>query len=246
MERPGYDGWLIGHIHNSVLPSDSDPVVLIPGTPQPLDPTERGLHGPWALKIDEGGNAQLEQLPLANLRYEKVTLDTAGMNGLEDIPGRFYPKTEKIIKNSVGSELKLLVITLELTGRTDIYGDLEGVKEQLAEDLPRESGSTGVTVASVINRTLPSIDLEDVARGDSPPAVVAELLLKLKKGKEDQIPEELLQKTQDALTEAYYANAYKVLRTQGEISPPGEETSLEMLERQCWKILDCLLSQDKT
>ncbi|MBS3736965.1 DNA repair exonuclease [Candidatus Bipolaricaulota bacterium] len=246
MERPGYDGWLVGHIHNSDLPSDSDPVVLIPGTPQPLDPTERGLHGPWALTIDEGGVTQLERLPVANLRYEKVTVDAGEMNGLEGIPKIFYAKTEEIIKNSVHSELKLLVVTLELTGRTDIYGDLEGAKEQLAEDLPRESGGTGVTVASVINRTLPPIDLEEVARGNSPPAVLAELLLKLERGQENQIPEELLQKSQEALTETYYANAYRVLRTQGELSPPGKETALEILERQGWKILDCLLSQGKT
>lgn len=246
LERLGYDGWIIGHIHNSNLRSNSEPAVLSPGTPQPLDPTEPGLHGPWVLTLAEGGITQLEQIPLANLRYEKVTLDAGEMNGLEDIPGRFYPKTDEIIEKTTHPELDLLIVTLELTGRTDIYEDLEGVKEQLAGDLHRESGSTGVTVASVINRTLPPIDLEEVARGNSPPAVLAKLLLKLKKGEENQIPEELIQKTQDALTEAYYANAYKVLRSQGESSPPGKETSLEVLERQGWKILDRLLSQSKT
>ncbi|MFB6214484.1 MAG: exonuclease SbcCD subunit D, partial [Candidatus Bipolaricaulia bacterium] len=209
LERLGYDGWLVGHIHNPDLRSDSDPAVLIPGTPQPLDPTEPGLHGPWVLTIDEAEITQLEQIPLANLRYEKVTLDAGEMNGLEDIPGRFYAKTDEIIETTSDPALELLIVTLELTGRTDIYGDLEGVKEQIAEDLRRESGSTGVAVASLINRTLPPIDLEEVARGNNLPAVLAELLLKLENGEENKIPEELLQKTQDTLTEAYYANAYR-------------------------------------
>lgn len=246
LKRLGYDGWFIGHIHNPDLRSSSDPVVLIPGTPQPLDPTEPGLHGPWVLTVDNGGIARIDQLPLANLRYEKVSIDTGKMDGLAEIPGEFYGKTDDLIDNESHPALQLLVATLELRGRTDLYVELEEIKDQLVEDLSRGSGDKRITIPSVINQTLPPINLEEIARGHNPPAVLAELLLKLERGKEDELPDDLVKRTQDTLTDAYYANAYKVLRAHGETSPPEKEVSLEILKRQGWKVLDSLLSQTKT
>lgn len=245
LERPGYDGWLIGHIHNPELRGSSDPVVLIPGTPQALDPTESGPHGPWLLTLDERRIAGIDQFPLASIRYERVTIDADKMEGVEEIPGRFFTKTDELIEGIPHRELQLLIVTLELVGRTSIYGELEGIENKLVEDLRRDSGNTGITVGSVINRTLPPLDLEDIAGGNNPPAMLAELLLKLEKEKESEYPEELIKKTQNALTEAYYANAYKVLRTHGETSPPDKETSLELLKSQGWRVLECLLSQTK-
>lgn len=246
LERTGYDGWILGHIHNPSLRKESSPAVLIPGTPQPLDTTEPGLHGPWILTVDEGEITQIDHSPLANLRYERITIDASKINKLEEIPARFYSKTEEIIEDSPHQRVKLLVATLNLIGRTSIYGELEGIKEKLGQDLHRESSNIEITVESVINRTRPPIDLEKIAQGDHPPAVVAEFLLKLEKGNENEIPDELLDTTKDALTEAYYANAYRLLRTQGDLTPPGKEVSFELLKQQAWKILDCLLSQSKT
>ncbi len=246
LERTGYDGWLLGHIHNPSLRDDLAPFVLIPGTPQPLDPTEPGLHGPWILTVDEGGISQIDHSPLANLRYESISIDAGEIEKLEEVPARFYSKTEEIIEGSSHQGIKLLVTTLKLTGRTAIYGELEEISEQLGQDLHRESGNTEITVESVINRTRPSIDLEKISQGDNPPAVIAELLLKLKKGNKEDLPEELLDRTKDALTEAYYANAYSLLRTHGDLTPPGKGVSIEVLKHQAWKILDRLLSQPKT
>jgi len=243
LQRAGVDTWIIGHLHNPNLRSRLSPFVLIPGSPQPLDRTESGLHGPWILTVGNDGSVGAEQFPLANLRYEKVTIDVSNMERIEEIPPAFYSRVEQTVGESRNVKTKLLAIDLELKGRTSIYDDLKTKFRELAKDLRRESGDTSIAITSLANKTRPAIDLEEIARGSNLPAVLAELILKLEKGGGEDFPDDLLERTSDSLTDAYYSNAYRALRQQGEVDPPDRDLSLKFLKEQSWVILDSLLSQ---
>ncbi len=243
LERTGFSGWIIGHIHKPELQSDIKPFRLTPGSPQPLDPTESGPHGPWVLTIDNKGIVEAEQYSLANLRYERLSINVEGIDRPEEIPAKFYSGTDNLIEEAKQSPLQLLLVSLELAGRSPIYDDLEGKFDKLVEDLRRESGEIDIGVTSVINNIHPPVDLEEISRGNNPPAVLADLILKLEKGETGEVPKELLTKTGESLSEVYYSNAYRVLRSAGEASPPGKNISLEQLKRQAWLIMDSLLSQ---
>ena len=67
--------WLLGHIHAPSLRDDRSPLVLYPGSLQPLDPSEPGPHGPWRVEVAPDGTSTAVQLPRAPLRYEHLEVD---------------------------------------------------------------------------------------------------------------------------------------------------------------------------
>ena len=67
--------WLLGHIHAPSLRDDRSPLVLYPGSLQPLDPSEPGPHGPWRVEVAPDGTSTAAQLPRAPLRYEHLEVD---------------------------------------------------------------------------------------------------------------------------------------------------------------------------
>ncbi|MFB6291235.1 MAG: exonuclease SbcCD subunit D [Candidatus Bipolaricaulia bacterium] len=243
LERAGFDGWVVGHAHNANLKSDRGKFRLVPGNPQPLDPTESGVHGPWVFSVDERGVTNVDQYPLASLSYENLTMDLGTAEKPEEVPAKFYSLTEDLLNEVDYNELRLLVLTLEFVGRTDIYEELEEKRNRIRKNLRRESGEVNIAVASIVNNTLPSINLEEIAKGNNPAAMVAELLINLDQREKDKVPERLMDKTRESLTDAYFANAYQVLRTQREIGPPDSDLIVTKLKRQGRVILDELLSQ---
>jgi DNA repair exonuclease SbcCD nuclease subunit len=243
LDKTGIDAWVIGHLHNPNLRSEISPFIVTPGSPQPLDPSERGLHGPWVLMVDPDGSVEAEQYPLGNLRYETVTLDAGDLERLEDIPPAFYSRTEELVDESRQVPVELLAIDLELKGHSPLYEELKKEFGGLAEDLRRESGETNVAVTSVLDNTRPEIDIEKLSRGKDLPALLADLILKLEDGREEDIPDELLDRTRESLSDAYYSNAYRVLRHRGEVDPPDRDVALDYLKEQAWLILESLLSQ---
>lgn len=65
--------WLLGHLHNPALHSDL-PWVLMPGSPQPLDPSETGAHSAWRVEIRGGIVQPPVPIPIATLQYDRVHL----------------------------------------------------------------------------------------------------------------------------------------------------------------------------
>jgi len=246
LEKTGFSGWVIGHVHKPELQSDGRPFKLSPGSPQPLDQSEPGTHGPWIMTIDSQGGVEGKQLPLANLRYTPLSLNVDGIDTIEKIPPKFYSSARKFIKEVKYPGLQMLLVMLELRGRSSIYYNLKEKANKLERDLRRESGEIKIAVTSLINNVKPPIDLAELAQGNSPVALLADLILKLEKGDEDEISEELINKTLESLNEVYYSNAYQVLRSSGAVSPPDKDISLGQLKEQAWLIMNSLISQNKT
>ena len=68
-------GWLLGHIHRPSFRVEGGRGVLYPGSLQPLDPGERGPHGPWLVTVDAAGSVTADHRPLATVRYDEVVVD---------------------------------------------------------------------------------------------------------------------------------------------------------------------------
>ena len=89
LDDTGYDAWLLGHIHKPSIDSlsagtDSRPAGYL-GSLVGLDPSETGPHGPWLLTLRVGGGLQLEQVPLAPLRWEPVSISIDGLEHVDDV-----------------------------------------------------------------------------------------------------------------------------------------------------------------
>ena len=236
------DGWLLGHIHRDQVHSESDPLVLYPGSPQPLDPGERAGHGPWLLEIDERGSIAHEQLPLSSLRYDRLEIDVSGITDPKALPSVIREQLEAEFGNAATGLLELLLVRLTLTGRTEAHSKIHEQTETIVTDLGMKVGGTTVRIESIEVDTQPAIDLESLADGDSPAAYLADLLLSLDEG-DDEAYEDVLEAAFNAMREAHQASTYRELRQENFIESPTREDAIDAVRAQARLLLDELQSQ---
>ncbi|MFP9191361.1 metallophosphoesterase family protein [Natrialbaceae archaeon A-CW1-1] len=238
------DAWVLGHIHRPAVHNEADPLVLYPGSPQALDPGERGAHGPWMVRIDGSGDVDAEQIPLATVRYDHVGVDVSDADDPKAIPSMVRDRIEDRVRSDVElGALELLLARVRLTGRTAAHGEIHRRKASIEDDLGLKVGTTPVRIESIEVDTKPAVDLAALAQGESPAAYVADLLLAIEN---DRVTDEYGSLVQDALAsiqEAHESGAYSVLRGQGELDTPDESDAVETLESQARVLLDTLLEQ---
>ena len=236
--------WLLGHIHSPGIQIDSRPLALYSGSPQPLDPGEQRAHGPWMITIPENGDVRAEQIPLASVRYDQISVDISGV----DDPQEATSVISKEIKEHVRSELdngslELSLVRVHLVGRTDAHSALVDQHRSMERDLGFREGSISVRIESIEVDTRPTIDLEELAEGDNAAAHLAGLLLEIENGDPHKNYGSVIEDSLTAVRQAHSANAYNPLRRETELDDPNESEAIEHLEQQARMLLDTLLSQ---
>ena len=238
----GVDGWLLGHIHKPQIHHRRDPFILYPGSPQPLDPGETGRHGPWLLRIDGRGEVEPEQWPAATVRYDGLEIDASPATDTKDVPRLVSESLEEDLGAALENPaLELLLARIRLTGRCEAHAKLLREGEELRKQLEFQTGGVPVCVEKLEIETRPAIDLEDLARGDSPVAYLARLVQGLEGERSGDVPEELIGACRDRMQSAQAATAYRPLRTP--LDPPTRDEVTGQLVRQARLLLDVLLQQ---
>lgn len=237
------DAWLLGHIHRPQVHRQADPLVVYPGSPQALDPGERGSHGPWVLTVDPTGEVEAEQLPLASLRYDELAVDVSEADEPTAIAGIVSDRVSTHVAEADTGPLELLLARVTLTGRTPAHGALVDEREAIEDQLSFTEGSLTVAVERLAVETRPAIDVEELAEGDSPAAYLADLLVTLESGDTEDLPRQLVADARDAMQRAHAASAYDELRREGAADRPDESDALDALERQARLLLAELLAQ---
>lgn len=240
------DAWLLGHVHKPQVHRPADPFVAYPGSPQALDPGERGPHGPWAITVDPRGRVEAEQVPLASLRYDRLEVDVSDADDPKAVPTIVSDRLSEHVRSDVETgPLELLLARVGLTGRTPVHGKLVEQRNAIEERLSFKAGSLPVRVETLEIQTRPEVDLDALARGDSPAAYLAELLLALDRGEVDEEYRQLVGDARDAMQRAYASSAYNELRREDRerTHQPDETDAVETLERQGKLLLDALLEQ---
>ena len=243
----GVDLWLLGHIHAArSMELGGTAVALYPGSPQALHPGETGTHGPWIVEVEMGKAPRFRQLPLATVAYRTVEVDLEGVEGDEEfrsaVPLQVLEDLRRVVEGSEG--LARVVYRLRYTGRTELHRRLEELSQGLVEDWEEHYDGVVATVDEVESQTAPPIDLEELAGGEDPPALLARALLAIRDGGDDGEAGRLLARVRKALEEVYRGNAYRPLLRGGD-SP--EEIGDEQVRRVAWeeglKLLDALREQ---
>jgi len=241
------DAWLLGHIHSPGIQIDSRPLALYSGSPQPLDPGEQQAHGPWTITIPKNGEVRAEQILLASVRYDQVSVDVSGVEDPQEDPqrkstsrnfdqGTFDPNSTRDRWNSVW-------LRVHLTGRTDAHSALVDRHRSMERDLGFRERSVSVRIESIDVDTRPAIDLEDLAEGDNAAAYLADLLLEIENGDTRESYGNMVDDSLAAVRQAHSANAYNPLRRETELRDPDDNDAIEHLEQQARVLLDTLLSQ---
>jgi DNA repair exonuclease SbcCD nuclease subunit len=236
--------WLLGHIHSPGIRIDSRPLVLYPGSPQPLDPGEQRAHGPWMVTIQQTGDVRAEQVPLASIRYDHVEVDVSGADDPQEVTSIISAEIKEHVRSELDiRSLELSLVRVQLTGRTDAHSTLVEQHRSMEQDLGFREGSVSVRVETIEVDTRPAINLEDLADGDNAAAYLAELLLEIENGAPRENYRNVIDDSLTAIRQTHSANAYNPLRRETELDDPDEAAAIKRLEEQARLLLDRLLSQ---
>ncbi|WP_457653264.1 metallophosphoesterase family protein [Rhodocaloribacter sp.] len=237
--------WLLGHIHKPARYPHRDGLILYPGSLQPLDPGETGVHGPWVLEVHSSGRVTAEQLPLATLHYCEREVDVGAVDTPEALEPHLAQALEQDLRGRVEAQPSLahVVYRLRLTGRSRLHRKLPGFAEQIRDELVIPCGNTTGLVDRVIVDTRPQVPLERLTGRSDMLGILARFLQSLE---EDDTPADLAPLLRDAQHEArrlVASNAYAPLRRERSLQPPSEATLRRMLQEQGLLLLDELLAQ---
>jgi len=201
--------WVLGHLHAPEYhPPQAGAGILVPGSPQGLDPTETGAHGPWLVEL-EGRSARTAQVrlthwPLAPLRYEVCQVD------ISDLENAAEPDVSALIRERIHAQMteqlkhihrdrfapEVVLVQLTLVGVTPFYSQLEKwLAEKAGEDIQRYESSYEAVTARIIrieNQTRPALDLDQLAQSRNLLGRLARLILYLQELEGNPLSQESL------------------------------------------------------
>jgi exonuclease SbcD len=141
----GADSVLLGHFHRG----SSDAIACYPGSPEPLNAGERGIHAVQLLELDEAGiHRSLE--PIARMSFDELDVDVTGASSAAELESRLVAAIAD--RRDPGRTL-----TATLTG------EIDPVCEVRTAELARRLGE-GLAALAIRDETRPAIDLEALAR----------------------------------------------------------------------------------
>ena len=191
LDDTGYDAWLLGHIHKPSLEGLSAADGSRPsgylGSLVGLDPSETGPHGPWLLNVSGADSIDLEQVPLAPLRWEQIAVSVDGLLHPEDVPDRLLAAAQVHLQAlaQAGRAPRALGLRVQLTGTSDAYDDIrKWVASGEWKSLLRVVDDTVVFFNRIADAMTLHLDLEKIASGDDPAALTAQRLLLLEQDDE--------------------------------------------------------------
>ena len=235
------DAWLLGHIHAPDTLAPPRPMGYL-GSLTGLDPGEPGAHGPWLLQWDESGPA-IEHVPLAPLRWEnvEVAIPDGGIETADDVHGLVTAELDALLARLAAARHhpKAVGCRLRFTGRSR---QGKAIEAALASADPQRlvhwRDGTACFVHDWRVAILPAIDLEALARGSDPPALLARKLLLLRRpnGNERQA---LIDDARRHLDSAPHMRRFVALRPES----PTDAVLAERIEHAALRTLVELLDQ---
>lgn len=243
LENAALDGWFLGHIHKPDALQVPRPIGYL-GSISGVDfgPGERGLHGPWKVRVEGEHISLLEQIPLAPLRYERLDvpiddLEVDGERTTEEVAVAAILAAARARAEELRSEgndaLRALALRVHLTGREPRSGFLAAIPLTNGDDLLRTHvGDLRIFCERIVNDARLAIDLEATARGTDPMGLLARRILALES--DDEAGRALVDSARSSIEEASDSNAPVV--------DEGPEIR-EVLLRAAWELLDALRAQ---
>jgi DNA repair exonuclease SbcCD nuclease subunit len=205
MQALPVDGWILGHNHNPPgqrQDRKAAPILYV-GTPQALDPSEYGLHGPWIADLGPRGIRDLRQLPCSDVRYDTLRVDLTGVDRDEAFESAVLSRLDEFAAEiaSEAGPLRHLSLRLELAGETELAPRLPRLMANLT-DVERQMQQFLVGVDKIEVTATTPVDLREYARSHTPPGVLARILLELDLEEPSQEVRDLISRTRQKLEQS--------------------------------------------
>ncbi len=240
--------WLLGHVHAPrAIQTDGAPLVLYPGSPQPLDPGEPGAHGAWLVHLDDAGRATAEMLPLATVRYGALDVPLGAAATPADARSAVVEavKAHAADVRDESPAVRHASVTVRLTGRTSAFGHARALADELRGESFDLDGVT-VRIDRVSAAVQPALDLARLAEGTGPTASLARLALRLGAGDLTDADRALVARAEAALRDARRARVFDPLARHDRFDEPVEAEALRRLQRQTFRLLDATVAQQES
>ena len=240
LESTPVDAWLLGHVHKPDALAPPRPIGYL-GSLTGLDPGEAGPRGPWLL-VSNGSGLDVEQLPLAPLRWEEVDVPLDGMEAPEEVHGRAVSALDALHERILQGRFRPRAVgcRLRFTGRTSQRKEVERL---LAAGDPLRVVHAREGVVYFVHdwrmATRPVLDLDELARGVDPPALIARKVLVLRRHGNDPDRRALLDGARQRLELLGGRRSFAAYK----FAPPTDDDLQELLERAALGALDELLAQ---
>lgn len=241
LEGASVDAWLLGHVHKPDALVAPRPIGYL-GSLTGLDPGEPGPHGPWRLEC-AGPELALEHLPLAPLRWEEVEVALDGLESAEDVHTFAVSALDALHERLAAERFRPRAVgcRLRFTGRT--AHRREAARSLAAGDPRRSPPHRRDDVLYFVHdwrfEAGPALDLDALARGADPPALLARKVLLLRRSTEDPDRQALLAGARRRLESLGGRRAFAAHG----LAPPTEEEAAGLLERAALGALAELLDQ---
>ena len=237
------DAWLLGHVHKPDPLTPPRPSGYL-GSLTGLDPGEPGRRGPWLLEWT-GRELAIEHLPLAPLRWEEVDVAVDGLEAAEDVHGLVTAALDALHERLAGERSRAQAVgcRLRFTGRSAFPSSLGRALEagDPARLLHWREGAA-YFVHDWRMAVLPLVDLQDLARGADPPALLARKLLLLR-GPDGEERRKLIDGARRHLEAEARRRGPRFRALPAADGPPAATEVAGRLERAALRALDELLAQ---
>ncbi|NLZ76925.1 MAG: DNA repair exonuclease [Spirochaetales bacterium] len=226
----GVDLWMLGHIHKPGKVDSAE--VYYCGSPFGLDRNETGAHGAYLVTSENRIRwDRIERIELAPYRFESVTVELQNEENRDEVRRRITGELRELTREAD----RTLFIRLNLRGVVDqrLLGRdlLEGDERYIA--LFTLPNGTIYLDRVYDHETMPPLDLEEIARGSGPAALLAKKIL-------DPDSMRRLAESYGELEKASYrAGAYQPLTA----SYGDEEEALKIAKEQALLVLQSLMNQ---
>jgi exonuclease SbcD len=154
----GYDYWALGHVHQKCILHER-PHVVFPGNLQARSIREAGPKEACLVTVDGREVTDVASLHADVARWALVSLSAEGCARMVDVVDRVRSAIEAAVTQDADG--RLLVCRLEITGRTDLHGQMLASQQQLLAEAQASALALGEETAwieRIVVATEPAVE----------------------------------------------------------------------------------------
>jgi exonuclease SbcD len=232
--------WFLGHIHIPSIGVSGRPMGYL-GSLVSLKPTDLGARGPWMARAMPG-RWELEQIALSPLRWEDPVVPIDDCENAEAVESMLI-RVVTVLAEKLAHEMdgtRVVGLRPRLVGRTKMASGEVRRAMALAGSFQSKIDGAAYFVDKVADETSPALNLEFLAQGNDPAALVASSLLALQAN--EAAGAKLVAEARERLEKvARHPNFSRLGGT-----APDDESVRQLLLRTASRALGELLAQKNT
>lgn len=124
----GFDYWALGHIHQSAIVHEREPVIVYAGNTQGRSVKETGPKGCYVVDVRDGRVDKLTFRETDDVRWHVVEVDVTGVEEIQHVLDRLLLSLERVAEESRD---RCAVVRFHLTGVTKVHRQLKPAEQLL-------------------------------------------------------------------------------------------------------------------